>query len=70
MFLNFPTLGQNKRLVLLPFWIVHCMLTFASEDALAGVQGCTVPPYFEIECNAPPNFGDFVNNVLQMGVQN
>ena len=23
-----------------------------------------------MDCNAPPNFGDFINNVLQMGVQN
>ena len=41
-----------------------------AKGALAGVQRCTAPPYFKMDCNAPPNFGDFINNVLQMGVQN
>ena len=53
----------------------HCadapiLLIGESEGALAGVQGCTAPPYLKMDCNAPPNFGDFTNNVLQMGVQN
>ena len=34
-----------------------------------GVQGCTAPLYFEMDCNTTPNFVDFINNVPQMGVQ-
>ena len=40
------------------------------EGALAGVQRCTASPYFKMDCNAPPNFGDLIKNVLEMGVQN
>ena len=35
-----------------------------------GVQGCTAPPYFKMDCGAPPNFGIFVSNEVLMGVQN
>ena len=44
--------------------------THTSEGAFAKVQGCTAPPYFEMDCNATPNFGDLINNLLQMGLQN
>ena len=41
-----------------------------TEGTLAGVQQCTAPLYFEMGCNAPPNFEDYMNNIPQMGVQN
>ena len=53
--MNFPRNVQS---------VLHTM----TEGALAGVQGCTAPPYFEIDCNAPPNFKDYIKHVSQMGV--
>ena len=41
-----------------------------AEGALSGVQGCIAPPFLEMDCNAPPNFENFISNVPQMGVQN
>ena len=33
-----------------------------AEGALAGVQGCTAPPFFENYHTAPPNFRLFIDN--------
>ena len=34
------------------------------------MQGCTPPPYFEMDCYATLKFEDYINNVSQMWVQN
>ena len=41
-----------------------------TEGALAGMQECNAPLYFEMGCNAPPNYQDYINNIPQIGVQN
>ena len=35
-----------------------------------GMEGCTAPPYFEMDYNELLNFEDYIDNVSQMGVQN
>ena len=35
-----------------------------------GMEGCTAPLYFEMDSYAPPDFADYINNILQMKVQN
>ena len=42
--------------------------THTSEGAFAKVQGCTAPPYFEMDCNANPNFEDYMHKAPQMEV--
>ena len=32
-----------------------------------GVQGCTAPPFFEMESYTPKNFADYVNNAGTAG---
>ena len=33
------------------------------ECALAGMQGCITPTYFDMDYNSPPNSVDYIKNV-------
>ena len=41
---------------------------YKAAGAFARVQRYIAPPFFKMDCNAPPNFEDHFNNLPKMGV--